>query len=80
MRPSKLPGLTSYQRHSNLIHVDVGVRGDDGASCIVHPLAHHVFPKETLLLLQNLDGEGGLVGGRDGGREGGLVGGRVDWR
>ena len=43
-----------YQWNANLIHVDVGVRGDDRASSIVHPLPHHVLTKQPLFLLKNL--------------------------
>ena len=44
-------GGLAHQWHSNLIHVDVRVGGDDRTSSKIHPLAHHVLPKETLLLL-----------------------------
>ena len=44
----------TYHRYSNLIHVDVGVRGYDRTSSIVHSLPHHVLTKQTLLLLQDL--------------------------
>lgn len=42
------------ERHSDLTGVQVGVRGDDATSCIIHSLAHHLHPEETFLLFENL--------------------------
>ena len=44
----------TYHRYSNLIHVNIGVRGYDRASSIVHSLPHHVLTKQPLLLFKNL--------------------------
>lgn len=44
----------SYHGYSNLIGSDVHVRTDDGASSVVHSLPHHMFPEQTLFLLQEL--------------------------
>jgi len=48
------PSYWAYQGNPNLVHVDVGIGGDDRASSIVHPLSHHVFAKQPFLLFQNL--------------------------
>mmetsp|Transcript_12143 Transcript_12143/g.39928 ORF Transcript_12143/g.39928 Transcript_12143/m.39928 type:complete len:320 (+) Transcript_12143:4727-5686(+) len=41
-------------RHPDLIRVDERVRGDDGPRRVVDTLAHHVHPKHSLLLLEQL--------------------------
>ena len=47
-------GFRKHHRDPDLVRVDVGVGGDDGAGGVVDTLAHHVLPEQSLLLLQQL--------------------------
>ena len=49
--------LGEHERDSDLIGADVRVRGDDGTTCVVDALTHHVLPEQSILLLQQLGGE-----------------------
>lgn len=59
-----------YHGYSDLIGPDVHVWTDDRAGSKVHSLSHHVFPEQSVLLLQYLSvqrsqsvGKGGLAWG-----------------
>lgn len=43
-----------YHRDSYLVGPDVHVRADDGSRREVDSFAHHVFPEQSVLLLQDL--------------------------
>ena len=46
-----------YHRYSYLIGSDVHVWTDDRSRSVVHSFSHHMFPEQSILLLQDLEGE-----------------------
>ena len=46
--------LGKHEGHADLIGADVWVGRDDGATRVVHSLAHHVLAKQPILLLKQL--------------------------
>lgn len=44
----------TYHWDSYLVGPYVHVWTDDRACCVVHSFAHHVFPEQSVLLLQDL--------------------------